>query len=201
MLLYLSGHSRPKIAFAVHQCTRYTFQPTHCHQLTLIQIRNYLIETIDQGLIMKPSLSPQVDCYLDADFGGLYGHKHHQDPHCACSCMGYPVFAFGCPVLWCNCLQTEIVFSTMEVKYVALSTACKDLLTLLDLVCELSAAVSLPSDIESHLYCQVHEDNIGALTLAGLEPCRMIPCQKHFAIKSLWICSPVFDPSSNNTIV
>jgi hypothetical protein len=28
MLLYLSGHSRPDIAFAVHQVARYTFKPT-----------------------------------------------------------------------------------------------------------------------------------------------------------------------------
>jgi hypothetical protein len=38
MLLYLCGHSRPDIAFAVHQCARYTFKPTRRHELALIRI-------------------------------------------------------------------------------------------------------------------------------------------------------------------
>jgi hypothetical protein len=35
MLLYLSGHSCPDIAFAVHQCAQYTFHPTCRHELAL----------------------------------------------------------------------------------------------------------------------------------------------------------------------
>ena len=56
MLLYLSGHSRPDIAFAVHQCTQYTFHPTCHHELALIHIGRYLKGTMDKGLVM--SLSP-----------------------------------------------------------------------------------------------------------------------------------------------
>jgi hypothetical protein len=44
-------------------------------------------------------------------------------------------------------------------------------------------------------------DNIGALTLACLEPCCMTPRSKHYAIKYHWFCSRVFDPCSNITIV
>jgi hypothetical protein len=51
MLLYLSGHSHPNIAFAVHQCARYTFH--HCHELALIHIGRYLKGTMDKGLIMS----------------------------------------------------------------------------------------------------------------------------------------------------
>ena len=115
--------------------------------------------------------------------------------------MGYVILAFECPVLWHSCLRTKIALSTMEAEYVSLSTACKDLFLLLDLVCELSASVGLPSDIGSHLHCKVHEENICALTHAWLEPRRMTPWSKHYAIKYHWFCSQVFDPSSNITIV
>jgi hypothetical protein len=100
MLLYLSGHSRPDIAFAVHQCAWYTFQPTQRHELALICIGHYLKGTMDKGLILAPSDDARVDCFPDADFAGLYGHEDSQDPHCACSCTGFVILAFGCSVLW-----------------------------------------------------------------------------------------------------
>jgi hypothetical protein len=99
MLLYLSGHSRPDIAFAVHQCTRYTFKPTRRHEVALIRIDRYLKGTMDKGMILSPTDSPQVDCYPDADFAGLYGHENSQDPHCACSRAGY---MHHC--IWMSCL-------------------------------------------------------------------------------------------------
>ena len=108
MLLYLSGHSRPDIAFAVHPCARYTFKPTRRHELALIRIGRYLKGTMNKGMVLTPSDSPQVDCYPDADFAGLYGHESSQDPHCARSRTGYVITAFDCPVLWKSRLQTEI---------------------------------------------------------------------------------------------
>ena len=85
MLLYLSGHTRPDIAFAVSQCARYTFKPTKRHVATLKRIGRYLKGTADKGLILHPSRSLQVDCYPDADFAGLYGHE---DPHVFAVALG-----------------------------------------------------------------------------------------------------------------
>ena len=38
MLLYLSGHTIPDIAYAVNCCARYMFAPNHPHELALKQI-------------------------------------------------------------------------------------------------------------------------------------------------------------------
>jgi hypothetical protein len=201
MLLYLSGHLCPDIAFAVHQCARYTFNPTRRHELALIRIGRYLKGTINKGLIMPPSSNPHVDCYPDADFAGLYGHESSLDPHCARSRTGYVILAFSCPVLWHSHLQTEIALSTMEAEYVALSTACKDLLPLVAVICELSAAVGLDASFTANIHCMIHEDNVGALTLARLEPHRMTPCSKHYAIKYHWFREKVADPSQCISLV
>ncbi|KAL7478951.1 hypothetical protein ACHAW6_004704 [Cyclotella cf. meneghiniana] len=99
MLLYLCGHSCPDIAFTIHQVARYTFKPTHWHELALSCIGHYLKGAKDEGLIMSPSLDPHVDCFPDADFAGLYGHEDSQDPHYACRRTGYVIMAFGCPVV------------------------------------------------------------------------------------------------------
>eukprot|EP00804_Cyclotella_cryptica_P012343 CCRYP_018206-RA/>CCRYP_018206-RA protein AED:0.26 eAED:0.34 QI:0/0/0/1/0/0/3/0/238 len=100
MLLYLSGHSSPDIAFVVHQCAWYTFHPTRRHKLAFIHIGWYLKRTMDKGLIMSPSSQPRVDCYPDTDFAGLYGHEDSLDPHCTHSRTVYVILAFGCPVIW-----------------------------------------------------------------------------------------------------
>jgi hypothetical protein len=186
MLLYLSGHTRPDIAFAVHQCARYTFSPTRRHELALIRIGRYLKGTMDKGLIISPTESPTVDCYPDADFAGLYGHEDSQDPHCVRSRTGYVILAFGCPVLWASRINSIITLSTMESEYVALSTACKDLFPIEQLVADLASAVGLTIHNVANMHIKIHEDNVGALTLANLEPGRMTPRSKHYALKYHW---------------
>ena len=89
----------------------------------------------------------------------------------------------------------------MEAEYVALSTACKDLIPMISLVKALRRAVGLPPCVETNLYCKVHEDNVGALTLANLEPQRMTPRSKHYAIKYHWFREYVAEKSNNVTIV
>jgi hypothetical protein len=55
MLLYLCGHTRPDLAFAVHQCVHYTFAPTKRHDYALMRIGSYLKGTIKKGLILDLS--------------------------------------------------------------------------------------------------------------------------------------------------
>ena len=94
-VLYFCGDTHPDIAFAVHQHACYTF----CYELALIWIGRYLKGTMDKGLILSPTDEAHVDCYPDAAFAGLYGHESSQDSHCTCSCTGFIIMAFGCPVL------------------------------------------------------------------------------------------------------
>ena len=191
MLLYLSGHTRPDIAFAVHQCARYTFQPTTKHVTALKHIGRYLKGTQEKGIIMHPSTAIHVDCYPDADFAGLYNKEDAQDPHCVRSHSGYVICIAKCPVLWRSKLQTEIALSTMKAEYVALSTACKDLFPLLDLTRELASACGLNVSKDTNFHVKVHEDNVGALTLGRLEPRRMTPRSKHYALKYHWFCEQI----------
>eukprot|EP00804_Cyclotella_cryptica_P008820 CCRYP_013059-RB/>CCRYP_013059-RB protein AED:0.36 eAED:0.33 QI:0/0/0/0.75/0/0/4/0/393 len=177
MLLYLAGHSRPEIAFAVHQCARYTFCLTVHHEQALKRIGRYLKGTMSKALIMTPSADLSIDCYPDADFA---------DPHCARSHTGYVILVFGCPVLWKSKLQTEIALSTIEAEYVALSEACKDLLPIMDVSKELCVALGIPQSIFANIYIRIFEENVGALTLAGREPRHMTPRSKHYAIKYHW---------------
>ena len=81
MLHYLN-HTRPDCAFAIHQCAQYTFELKASHKAAVKRIDRYLKGTMDKGLILDPSDDWTLDCYPDADFAGIWGHDHPQDPHC-----------------------------------------------------------------------------------------------------------------------
>jgi hypothetical protein len=58
----------------------------------------------------------------------------------------------------------------------------KDFIPVIDLVKELSGAVGLPTEFVSNLDGKSFKDNVGALTLAKLEPAQITPHSKHFCI-------------------
>ena len=77
MRIYLFGHTRPRINFAVNCCARYMFFPNHLHDEALKLIGQYLELTRDCGLILNPNRKFfDIDSYSDADFSGMYGHAN-----------------------------------------------------------------------------------------------------------------------------
>ena len=72
-------------------------------------------------MTLQPSDEFNVDCYVDADFVGLYNIKNDQDPICVKSRTGYLITFMGCPLLWRSKIQSLIALSTMEAEHIALS--------------------------------------------------------------------------------
>ena len=118
---------------------------------------------------------------------GLYGHENPQDPHCAQSRTRYVINLAGCPLLWKSHMQKYLCLSTAETEYVALSKSCKDLFPLINLLQEFLDVLDLESLPLTHLHVQVHEGNVGALSLGKLELRRMTPRSKYYAIKYHWV--------------
>jgi hypothetical protein len=112
-----------------------------------------------------------------------------QDSHSIRSRTGYVICLADCAILWKSKLQTEIALSTMEAEYVALSTSCRDLFPLIDVTKETCSVFSLDKHVfreHARLHIKIHEDNVGPLNLGKLEPRRMTPRSKHYAIKYHW---------------
>jgi hypothetical protein len=67
---------------------------------------------------MKPNKNISLDAYCDSDFAG-----HLRD-----SCLsrtGFIIVLTGVPIHWLSKLQTEIVLSSTEAEYIALSQCCR----------------------------------------------------------------------------
>ena len=183
MLMYLASNSRPDIAFAVHQCARFTHAPRASHEQAVKRILRYLIGTKSRGLVFSPNSdgSLQLDCFVDADFAGLWGSEDDQDPISVKSRTGYVLTLNGCPLQWVSKLQTEIALSTMEAEYIALSQSMRELIPMRGMVSEIGTTLGLVSSKQPLLHSTVFEDNNGARTLATVP--RLTPRSKHIAVK------------------
>jgi hypothetical protein len=186
MLLYLSGHSRPDIAYAVNCCARYMFNPHLSHEKALKRIGRYLKANRDKGLVLNPSGQLKVDAYPDADFAGLYGHEKVTDPACAKSRTGFLLTVSDCPMVWISKLQTETALSTMEAEIIALAHCCRELFPVMDIVAEIGEVVGMETKELVSMHVSIHEDNAGALVLAETIPPQFTPRSKYYAIKTVW---------------
>jgi hypothetical protein len=193
MLMFLASNSRPDIAYAVHQCARFTHCPKQSHGAAVKRIIRYLKGTRTKGMTLTPSKKLSVDCFVDADFAGLWNHEDEQDATSVKSRSGYLLMFMGCPLIWGSKLQTQIALSTMEAEYIALSLAMRELIGLRALLKDIYTTVLCdPKGLEKINYNTiaktfgeipqsiVHEDNQACLKFASIP--RMSPRTKHIAI-------------------
>ena len=188
MMQYLANNTRPDIIYAVSQCAHYTHCPTEKHAMYIKHIGRYVQATQDKGLILCPSSKDlHIQCYVDADFGGLWNQEDVEDPHCVRSRTRFIIMVAGCPVIWKSKLQSLTTLSTME-KYVALSDSCRELLPLQNLPKELAQEVlHVPEGDKSAIRCTIYEDNEPCLKLANMEVGRIINHSKHIiAVRFHW---------------
>ncbi|KAK1733534.1 hypothetical protein QTG54_015822 [Skeletonema marinoi] len=186
-LLYLSGHSRPEIAYAyaVNCCARYMlFCPRRSHELALKQIGRYLRRTRTRGLIIEPSQNLlAIDASPDADFAGMYGFERPDDPACVKSRTGFVINVAKNPVLWKSQLQSKTALSTMEAEISALAHCCRELFPIVDLAKHLAEYFGLDPTTTT-MNVSVHEDNSSALILAQTIPPEHKPRSIH--LETVW---------------
>ena len=193
MLLYLAQNSRPDIAYAVHQCARFTHAPRQSHSIAVKRILRYLNSTKDKGMYLTPLNDLTINYFVDADFAGLWNVEDDQNPLCVKSQSGILLTFMGCPIHWLSKLQTQIALSTMEAEYIALSQATREIIGLRAILKEIYTTVLTdPKDYASLSFntisksfgtipdSTVYEDNEACLKFATAP--KMSPRTKHIAI-------------------
>ena len=104
-----------------------------------------------------------------------------EDIDTARSRTGYVISYGGCPVIWASRLQTEIALSTTEAEYIALSSALREVIPMIDL-CQEAPKHGVPiPDHKPNVFCKVFEDNSGAYELATTPKLR--PRTRHINVK------------------
>jgi hypothetical protein len=105
----------------------------------------------------------RVDCYVDADFGGLFSVKDKQDPISVKSRTGYVITYRGAPLMWASKMQTQVALSTMEAEYIALSQSMRDLIPIREILKEVMTIVFDKSpSISYHSHSKAFDDTVGS---------------------------------------
>ncbi|KAI2493616.1 hypothetical protein MHU86_20940 [Fragilaria crotonensis] len=180
-LNFLEKSTRGDLSYAVHQCARFSANPKHSHAEAIRHIGRYLVGTKDKGIILNPTTA-SFDCYVDADFCGTWNPDTAEgDSSTSKSRTGYVIKYAGCPIVWQSKLQTETALSTTEAEYVALSSALREVICLMELLKEAQRHGIPNVATNPRIHCKVFEDNSGALTMAQVP--KMRPRTKHLNVK------------------
>jgi hypothetical protein len=180
-LNYLEKATRPDIAYAVHQCARFSESPKEDHTKAVKLVGRYLLGTRYRGIEMTPT-DKSFEVYADADFSGNWDSSIAEfEPATARSRSGFVIMYAGCPIAWASRLQTEIALSSTKSEYISLSQSLREVIPLMRLVNELNAAgFEIPGE-RPMIQCKAFEDNTGALEMAKTH--KMRPRTKHLNIK------------------
>jgi hypothetical protein len=135
-LNFLEKSTRPELAYAVHQCARFCSDPKRSHGEAVKHIGCYLLSTKEQGLILKPKQCT-FDCWVDAFHTGEWKKETAADDiDTAKSRTGFVIMFAGYPLIWSSKLQTEIALSSTKAEYIALLTATREVIHLVDFLQE-----------------------------------------------------------------
>ena len=130
---------------------------------------------------MQSKEGPILEVFADADFSGNWNKNTAEfDSSTAKSRTGFIIYFAKVPIMWTSKLQTQIALSTMKAEYMALSSALRETIPLIQLVKEMreQSIVSIPQ--HAKVYCKCFEDNSGALELAKTP--KLCPRTKHINI-------------------
>ena len=184
-LNYLEKCTRLDISCAAHQAARFVAEPKVPHGKAVKWIGRYLKGTPDKGLIYDPDPQLGFDVYVDASFAGEWDPTNAQwDRDTARSRTGFVIRYAACPIIWTSKLQTEVALSTTESEYIAMSTATREVLPIMELAQEMSQEGCGILDSAPTLYCRIFEDNSGAVEMAkSAKSPKMRPRTKHINTK------------------
>jgi hypothetical protein len=139
------------------------------------------MSTKNDGLILKPDKSRGLECYVDADWAGSWLDRSSNDPLSSHSRTGFVILYAACPIIWASKMQQLIALSTTEAKYIALSTALREVITVIHLLEDLRSQEFRIFHPTPKITCRTFEDNESCIEIATNHTTR--PRTKHLSVR------------------
>lgn len=133
-LLYLTQSTRPDIAFAVNDVSRFNNNHCEAHWKAVKRIFRYLNGTIDLRLRFTKEKSNEIRAYSDADWASEIDQRR--------SCTGYLLNMSNTSICWNSKRQPIVALSSTEAEYIALSSAVCEIIWLKQLADEINGDIA-----------------------------------------------------------
>jgi hypothetical protein len=163
-LQYLVKMTRPDVAYAVKEVSKYCHHPGSMHMNAVDRSFAYLKSTKSSRLKLEIGQTAQIRNYADADFAG-----DHQKWR---STTGFVVMLGEAPISWKSVDQRCVTLSTLESECHSLSSSLTEALWLRDVLLEIDEKV------EPTIKCL--EDNAACVSLSNSES---LGRAKHIAVR------------------
>ena len=145
-LMYLSTCTRPDIAAAVSELSKYSQNPGMAHWEGVKRVMRYVSGTVNEGLLYKRGAQVEVWGYSDASHAGEKATSRGR--------AGYIFLSAGAAISWRSSMMKVVTHSSCESEYVGLSDAGNESIYLMQLQGELGvggSCVLVYGDNESSL--------------------------------------------------
>ena len=180
-LSYIQSIVRPDITFVVQQCARLCNNPNRDHLEAVKRISHYLLKTKIKGLVIKSDNNHGLECHVDADFAGTWTQNSLLDYLSCHSRTCFMISYAGCPILWKSKVQSLIALSTTEAEYIALSSALREVITIIHLLDDLKSNALPIHGSTPIVKCRTFEDNMSCVKMANNHKNR--PRTKHLSLR------------------
>jgi hypothetical protein len=117
-LMYLMVCTRPDIAYAISQLSRYCSNHGTEHWNALLQVVRYIKGTKSVGITYRGGLLLYPSLFSDASFASDVDSKK--------SVSAYIAYVGGGPISWKSKLQSTVALSSCESEYIALCAAAQE---------------------------------------------------------------------------
>jgi hypothetical protein len=149
---YLVNMTRPDLAFAYSELSKYVQRPGKAHMAAAEHTLRYLRGTFDKSLRFSRDC-PIVDTpwgWVDSDWAG--------DTDTRRSHAAYIIMMNGGPISWKSRRQDSVALSTSEAEYMAASEVGKEILYLRSILRDVGYAQTAPTNI--------YEDNLACIAMS-----------------------------------
>ena len=189
-LLYLSGGTRPDIAYAVHQVSQFSHDPNNKHWFAVVRILKYLAGQPTLGITLGGDLGSGLLGYADANHGGEISSRRSRKSGLFIdggkSTTGYIFYLGNSPVSWRAKKQTRFTAtSSSEAEVIALVDATKEA-SWLSRLCK-----AICNDYPMDKPVRIYEDNTSCLSIVTRGT--LSDRTKHFRVEYYYVTSEIED--------